>query len=518
MTSKPALPNSKHSLRSKLAVLSACAAALLLSGLSFRAVGYVQQNGWTLWFGDAQAHLGIARRIVDSRTPGYEQIGTVWLPLPHWLMLPLVKDDALWRNGLAGAIPSACAYVLAGLFFFLALRRIFGAASAWAGLAIFALNPNLLYLQSTPMTESLVLAFWMALFWFSVRFRETQSPFDVLGAAVAALAGTLTRYEGWFLLPFVALYFLFSSRAHRWRHAFLFSVIAGLGPIYWLAHNAYLYSNPLEFYSGPYSAKAIYQRALDQNMARYPGDHDAMKALQYYLAAARLVLGVPLFWLGLAGSMAALMRRAFWPFLLMALVPAFYVLSVYSSGTPIFVPNLWPNSWYNTRYAISALPMAALGGAALVAGRWRAGIAVAVPVVALSAWAMHPKPEDWICWKESQVNSEGRRAYTAQAAAYLRGYWRPGDGIVTSFGDLAGVYREAGIPLRETLHEGNGPAWEGAVTRPDLMLFENWAVATSGDKVSAAMEKTRRSGPRWERVKMIAEKYSPVVEIWRRVP
>ena len=78
-----------------LALLSACAITVFYS------------NGWLLYYGDAEAHLNIARRMVDSRTPGYDQVGTVWLPLPHWAMLPFARVDALWRSGLAGAIPSA---------------------------------------------------------------------------------------------------------------------------------------------------------------------------------------------------------------------------------------------------------------------------------------------------------------------------------------------------------------------------------------------------------------------------
>ena len=39
--------------------------------------------------------------------------------------------------------------------------------------ALFALNPNLLYLQTTPMTEPPFFAALMALLYFSVRFRET---------------------------------------------------------------------------------------------------------------------------------------------------------------------------------------------------------------------------------------------------------------------------------------------------------------------------------------------------------
>ena len=77
------------------------------------AVWYFYRTGATLYYGDAEAHLNIARRIIDSRTPGWNQIGTTWLPLPHLLMIPFVRHDRLWMTGLAGAIPSAIAMALA---------------------------------------------------------------------------------------------------------------------------------------------------------------------------------------------------------------------------------------------------------------------------------------------------------------------------------------------------------------------------------------------------------------------
>ncbi len=89
---------------------------VLLAGLSVAAAAFVSRSGWTLYYGDAEAHLNIARRILDSRTPGYDQIGTSWLPLPHLLALAFVRDDRLWRSGLAGAIPSSACFVLAGLY------------------------------------------------------------------------------------------------------------------------------------------------------------------------------------------------------------------------------------------------------------------------------------------------------------------------------------------------------------------------------------------------------------------
>ena len=70
---------------------------VLLAAISGLATAYVNHSGWTLYYGDAEAHLDIARRIVDSRKPGYDQFGTVWLPLPHLLMLPFVTNNQLWQ-------------------------------------------------------------------------------------------------------------------------------------------------------------------------------------------------------------------------------------------------------------------------------------------------------------------------------------------------------------------------------------------------------------------------------------
>jgi hypothetical protein len=192
---------------------------------------------------------------------------------------------------------------------------------------------------------------------------------------------------------------------------------------------------------------------------------------------------------------------------------------MYSSATPIFVPDLWPHSYYNTRYALAALPLAALAAAALVTlapARWRGAAAAAVTLAACAPWLAYPRPESWICWKESQVNSETRRAWTREAAEYVRARYRPGAGVLTEFGDLTGIFEQAGIPLRETLHEGNEPHWMAATARPDLFLWEEWAVAISGSPVSRAAGPGRKDPPHYDCVKIIALKGAPVIEIYRR--
>src|SRR5271155_2997860 len=99
----PGTRNSKNSRRSN-GFESTVLCFLTSAAVMAAAIAYFYRSGSTLYSGDAEAHLNIARRIIDSRTPGWSQIGTTWLPLPHLLTVPLVRNDSLWHTGLAGAI------------------------------------------------------------------------------------------------------------------------------------------------------------------------------------------------------------------------------------------------------------------------------------------------------------------------------------------------------------------------------------------------------------------------------
>ena len=126
-------------------------------------------QGELLLYGDAVAHINIARRVLDSRTPGAVQLGTVWLPLPHLLSMPFVINDWMWRSGVGGSIASMMAYVLAVVGMFRLVRDRASRFAAWLAAALLGLNPNLLYMQSTAMTESIFLA---AVIWAVVYFDE----------------------------------------------------------------------------------------------------------------------------------------------------------------------------------------------------------------------------------------------------------------------------------------------------------------------------------------------------------
>ena len=73
---------------------------------------YYAHLGLTLSHYDAKAHLVVARRVIDSLTPGWLQLGAVWLPLPHVLNLFPVQVDALYRTGASGVAISVLSIAL----------------------------------------------------------------------------------------------------------------------------------------------------------------------------------------------------------------------------------------------------------------------------------------------------------------------------------------------------------------------------------------------------------------------
>jgi hypothetical protein len=349
------------------------------------------QRGEVLLYGDAVAHINIARRVFDSKTPGLLQLGTVWLPLPHLLMIPFLISDEMWRRGVGGSIPSMVAYVFAVIGMFRLVRGALArdvesdrpaSFAAWTAAGVFAANPNLIYLQSTAMGESLYLAFFI---WAVAYFCEwRRGDAKALTKSGLCLAGAcLTRYDGWFVAAAIAatvIVFTLLKGNVRGQEVSAFTIsragavkfllITAAAPSLWLTYNAVVYRNPLEFANGPYSAKAIERRTENAGSRGHPGSGNPLLAGMYFLKAAEVNLAenewLQRAWIlvALAGVVAAALTRrpqpgiaggpslALWQPLIFLLAPLpFYALSVAYGGVPIFVPPWWPFSHYNVRTA-----------------------------------------------------------------------------------------------------------------------------------------------------------------------
>src|SRR5262245_8097668 len=163
------------------------------------------RQGLVLSHYDAKAHLVVARRVFDNLTPGWQQIGAVWLPLPHLLDVLPVQVDVFYRTGLFASIVSiACLAITCYASTRLILRATCSVLGATTCAVLLVFNPNLLYLHTTPMTEPLLLAatflvvLWLTEWVDSPGFGIRGSGFDVpwkLGSAL--FAAMWTRYEAW---------------------------------------------------------------------------------------------------------------------------------------------------------------------------------------------------------------------------------------------------------------------------------------------------------------------------------
>ena len=201
--------------------------ALLATCVSVFSFLFYFQQGDVLLYGDAVAHTNIARRVIDSRTPGLLQLGTVWLPLPHLLMTPFLISREMWQRGVGGSLPSLGAYVLGVLGMFRLVRGVLShqgetnaaaRVAAWTAAVVYGANPNLMYMQTTAMGEALYLAFFVWAVVYCGEFaRGDAKALTKCGLCLAAACWT--RYDGWFLTGAIVAgvggLSLYLRRAHK---------------------------------------------------------------------------------------------------------------------------------------------------------------------------------------------------------------------------------------------------------------------------------------------------------------
>ena len=80
-------------------------------------------------YSDARTHLDIARHVTDALTPGLAQLGSVWLPLPHLLLVPLVASTWMWHSGAAGAIVGGACFVYSAVRVYTLVDELTGSRS-----------------------------------------------------------------------------------------------------------------------------------------------------------------------------------------------------------------------------------------------------------------------------------------------------------------------------------------------------------------------------------------------------
>jgi hypothetical protein len=419
--------------------------------------------GLTLSHYDARGHLIVARRIADSITPGWQQIGAVWLPLPHLLNAIPVQIDLLYRSGASAVAFSIVEYALAAGAIASIVQQVTGSAlAAVAGTAVFALNPNVLYLQSTPMTEPLLLATTTIAVAMLMRWADlkVEAPMarrpQACPVGIAFALACLTRYEAW---P-VTVSALVAAAWARWRRGQpLASTLHDVGAI-------------AVYPAIAIAGFAIFSRVVggawfvgsDFFVPENKALGDPMMAAAEIGWGVRTLSGTALTWVGAAGVAVAvalgLISRvrasalAVLALLGMAAIP----WTAFLEGHP-----------FRIRYMVPLMAIEAIG-AGITAGivpRRRLRAAAAIALLALAGYELRPLDASAPMVTEAQwdrPNQPLRAQVTACIPQPLQG-----EKIMASMGSLGHYMQEAsrsGLAIRDFLHEGNGDIWLAALDGP----------------------------------------------------
>ena len=452
---------------------------MLAAGIvSIIALIYFYSNSMTNVYGDGVAHLNIARKVVDSPDQSiwqrYMQIGSPWLPLQTILMLPLVWNDWLWRTGLAGSIVSmACFVITAGAVYQIA-RSIYGPRTlyrrySWLpflAAGVFVFNPSAIYIQSTPMTEMVFMAALSLAVLAFQRWRFHQTTRRLLLAAGAMSVATLSRYEAW-PVAVCAVLLVFAMAEGRLlkklSRAAAFSSLAFSGCIYWLWHNWAIYSNALEFFEGPNSARGIYlKNSANLGWSKIFVGHFALDVLLMAVTVAVCVgpfllpgaliglLTISIKWRRLTPALA--------PAVLLAIPVGFEVFSLYRGEIQIFPLSAF--GLLNVRYGLSSLLLVsiALPGVVLLF-RQSSGlvpiVSVSLLVLAQYGLLLSDGPSELAIYQEGLRN--GINAQPARELARAAGYLTenpPRPMILMQTGSLGPLVMKSGLRFSEVIHEG----------------------------------------------------------------
>ena len=334
---------------------------VIIGGLSTAAYLYSIDKYSLTYYGDSASHLVGSRKFVDWTNPGLHNIGTVWLPLPHFLLLPFSLINPLFVSGFAGLAVSLPSLAITSSLLYRIIRSQVGLSSvAFIGALLYASNPNIMYLGITAMTEAPFMLFFVASAYYFQKWYQNldinNNVHDLTKCAVFVSLATLCRYEGWFLPIFLIIFAIVSMvrkkiDTKQKTYAIMISTISFAGIAIWIAWNAYQYNDPLEF------ANAQYYSAASQALLRTNRENlflQPMNVGSIYAITALAIYGPFLLVAALVGYIdhrrfeGRKERRKLYIF--MGLPPLFSVIALL-----IGIGEM--TQWFNARFLILLSPL-----------------------------------------------------------------------------------------------------------------------------------------------------------------
>lgn len=449
-------------------------------------------NNLGLSYNDARSHLNIGRRVVEGLKPGFAQIGSVWLPLPHVLMIPTIWNDFMWHSGLSGALISMFSFVATGVLIYLFLQNLkVGILGRLLGVLVFVLNINILYLQSTSMTELLLIATMTAAVYELLVWHKFGNILNLIKAAFYIMLSTLVRYDGWFLFLFAAILLIinvFKKGSYKKLEGILiiFCTLGGFGIFLWLLWNQLIFKDAFFFAFGPYSAKA--QQVHLEEAGNLATKGDLILSTKLYLYALLYNSGAFVAILGFLGAVLLWMDKKIKNSVKLATTALtapliFNILALYLGHSVLFIQGLSGNTWFNVRYGVMMVPSIAIFIGFLV-DRLKNLRGVIVGLYLFVIFFQFTS-FDAVTIDDARVGSSQKNV--SEVSGWLSKNAKNKEGfILISAASHDAIIFSSGLPMSRFIHEGTGRYWEEATAYPKV--WARWIIMRTYDENDSAFK------------------------------
>ncbi len=466
-------------------------AVLLLSVASWY---FCYSNGTSTLYNDAMSHLNLSRLVIDNMEPGFSQLGGVWLPLNHILPLSFIWNDWAWHSGFAGSIVSMISYIVSVITVYQIVNNLTKhRLASLIGALSFAVNLNMLYLQSTPMTEPLYVAIFCLSAYVFVKHILTNRVHYLLLLGLLGFLQVLSRYDGWFVVGIEGLIIIFHELVTR-RNSIsetigkllLFSFPVAFGVGMWLAWNLLIFHDPFFFAFGPYSAHAqqkISEAHLDlitkgnvkNSVLAYT--YAVIGNLGYYAIGLSLAGVAFFFWQKKLIRLNAKYKSAIVVFLSAPIL--FNILALYLGFSALKIPELAISNdpaqmWFNVRYGILALPMASVFIGVFASWRKIISSFIALQIIILQAIIMS---SGIVTITDGAIGASSFK--NQDISVYLQQTVKPGQKVLLATSLYSPVAFKSNVPLKQIIHEGVSKQWNFALKNPQK--YTTWIVMANGD-------------------------------------
>jgi hypothetical protein len=397
----------------------------------------------------------------------------------------------LWSSGIGGAIPSMICYVISGTYIFLAARRVTKRNTAsLLGTLVFLLNPNVLYVQSTPLSEPVMIAtMTMTSYYFLAWVQDNRQNY-LLWTGLCTFFATLARYDGWSL--YLAILVLIAIVGWHKRqplkeiagNAMLYGILGGFGIALWFVWNLIIFGNPLYFLNGPYSSQVMQMPLIKAGLVLTY--HNIGQSIYYYSVISAETLGPAILALAAIAVLVLVIRRVRSPEIwacLAFLVPfVFYIASLYSGQAVEYAPHAVPahvsTMFYNDRYGTQIVAPAAFFIATLISvlNRWIRVLLVGgvIAQTVLTATGGIITLQDGLYG----ASCSPWRATTTFLAQHYDDTNILEDTYFQNPQDFAFT---VGIDLKHIVYQGSGALWDQSLANPTTV---RWIYAHPGDLVT----------------------------------